>query len=162
MESAAGLDIILATVNEAFDSPSFPEDASVYAATTVDETLEAVQRVSELVVAGHLGPATVRYFETLLGRLPVRISVSGIDEDRVERVVGGIRGALEALGAGAGEEGLYRLLGGVRGMLDRTPLELPVAPVDLNAATSFPDPDVAFLLSDLVRPPTLASPLLAC
>lgn len=156
----AALDLVLTAVNNAVQT----SDAAVYAATTVEDVLGAVTKASALVAARAAGalplsaqsPA-VSYVQLLLAKPPLPWTTLASDEDSLQAALAAIRSALDALASrnaapaeSAFREQLHTQLQGVAALLDKTPQEDPAPPIDLNEATSFPDPDVAFLMADLV------------
>lgn len=167
--------IVLAALDAAGDS------APTYSATSVEGVLEGVAIAASLVLAQlsavnssasstrptssttSIHSPTLTYIIRFLTSPPIRINPKRVEEDVVERCVRSLNTTIDALEGftpstssvsnDAAFVTILRLkLISTRSVLDSRPQERVQAPVHLDEEpTTSADPDLAFLISDLVR-----------
>ncbi|ORY69177.1 mediator complex subunit Med5-domain-containing protein [Leucosporidium creatinivorum] len=163
--SLTTIDSALAVVNAALDAQG--ASAPTYAATSVEGVLEAVAIASSLLASqleqsasssSSIQTPTVDYIIRLLSHPPIRITSKDVDDSAIERCLGNLNSASTSLSTFAplptdaaflGQ--LQQTIASTRSLLDAKPVERIGAPFNLDEKVTSADPDIAFLIDDLLH-----------
>jgi hypothetical protein len=163
--SLTTIDSALAVVNAALDAQG--ASTPTYAATSVEGVLEAVAIASSLLTSqleqsasssSTIQTPTIEYIIRLLSHPPIHITSKDVDDSAVERCLGSLNSASTLLAAftllptdAAFLGQLQQRIASTRSLLDAKPVARIGAPFNLDEKVTSADPDIAFLIDDLVR-----------
>lgn len=134
-----------------------------YTAGTQGELLEGILAACSILVttptATLPSSSILEYIHLFLTKPPLKLDSHGVSKDVLGKTLATIDDSISSISDASLSEdtlvfGVKTCLSRLRSSLDQAPVEAVIVEIDLDASTSFPDPDITFLITDLVSDST--------